>query len=119
MFYKLDGDEILEAPMVTMPDAILVDVDKDNYNYPVQGWYWFDTLEQAQVLLNPHSPHDLLMADLVAFAAQKDIDIVEIAMLLNSENAEWKAEAEHFQALYLASWEAFYSGGVLPELVWL
>jgi hypothetical protein len=118
MFYKLENDEILEAPMVTMPDCILVDVDKDSYDYPVQGWYWFDTLEQAQVLLNPHSPHDLLMADLVAFAAQKDIDIVEIAMLLNSENAQWKAEAEYFQNMYLQSWEAFYAGEPLPVLTW-
>lgn len=52
------------------------------------------------------------------FAAEKDISIDEIGMLLNSTNPEWKAEAQHFQDLYLRSWEAFYAGDSLPELVW-
>lgn len=55
---------------------------------------------------------------LTEFAKQKDIDISEIPMLLNSSNPQWKAEAQHFQDLYLRSWEAFYAGEPLPELVW-
>jgi len=55
---------------------------------------------------------------LTAFAAEKDIDIVEITMLLNSTNEQWKNEALHFQSLYLQSWQAFYNDEPLPLLEW-
>jgi hypothetical protein len=55
---------------------------------------------------------------LTAFAAEKDIDIVEIPMLLNSTNEQWKNEALHFQSIYLQSWQAFYNDEPLPLLEW-
>lgn len=61
----------------------------------------------------------IVQQSLEQFAKQKDIDIAEIPMLLNSTNAEWRAEAERFQSLYLATWDAFYNDQPLPELTWL
>jgi hypothetical protein len=52
------------------------------------------------------------------FAAQKDIDISEIAILLHSTNPQWVAEAQYFSQLYDASWQAFYNNQPLPDLVW-
>ena len=111
MFYKYDNGQLLSGEIITTPNAVL-SVSTDA---PHDGWFWFDSEELATAFFEQRLN---LENNLIAFAAQKDIDIAEIAMLLNSENAEWKAEAEHFQALYLASWEAFYNNESLPELAW-
>ena len=29
------------------PGFTLLVADKDTYTYPVEGWYWFDTAEEA------------------------------------------------------------------------
>jgi hypothetical protein len=115
MFYKYDNGQLLSGEIITTPNAVLT-VPADA---PHDGWYWFDTEEQAQVLLGTISPKDALMNQLIAFAAQKDIDIQEVGMLLRSANLEWAAQAQHFQNLYLASWEAFYSNQPLPSLTWV
>lgn len=47
-FYKKEGASLLDAPnSVAGPDFTLRAENKDSYSYPVQGWYWFDTVEQA------------------------------------------------------------------------
>lgn len=46
---------------------------------------------------------------LTRFAAEKDIDIQEVSMLLRSSNLVWQAEALEFQALYDLTWQAFYN----------
>jgi hypothetical protein len=115
MFYKYDNGQLLSGEMITTPNAVL-SIPTDA---PHDGWYWFDTEEQAQVLLNTLNPKDVLTNQLVSFAAEKDIDIQEVAMLLNSSNPVWVSQAQHFQNLYLASWEAFYSNQPLPNLTWV
>ena len=46
-FYKMDS-ELLYAPnFVEGSELCLYKQNKDSYTYPVQGWYWFDTIEQA------------------------------------------------------------------------
>jgi hypothetical protein len=48
MFVRRDPEYYLVAPnFVEAPDYILNACDKDTYTYPIHGWYWFDTLEQA------------------------------------------------------------------------
>jgi hypothetical protein len=38
---------------VRAPDYDLFVEDKDSYTYPTQdGWYWFDTLEEAEKFFN-------------------------------------------------------------------
>ena len=47
-FYKLDNEEILEAPNgVYTPTNIITKDNYKDFNYPVEGWYWFDTIEEA------------------------------------------------------------------------
>lgn len=47
-FYKKDGDELLTAPnAVHAPNIYLSAEQKDQYAYPVEGWYWFDNLDLA------------------------------------------------------------------------
>lgn len=49
-FYYKDETDFQEAPnFVVFPDGTELFADsKDIYTYPVYGWYWFDTLEEAK-----------------------------------------------------------------------
>lgn len=48
MFCKLEGNDILEAPnFVHTPNISLFAEEKDSYTYPIEGWYWFETIEEA------------------------------------------------------------------------
>jgi hypothetical protein len=53
-FYKKDNEELLYAPNIVEGNGfVLVAQDKDQYEYPVDGWYWFDSEEEAlQFLFN-------------------------------------------------------------------
>jgi hypothetical protein len=51
-FYKLDG-ELLYAPnFVLNANYELRKETKDEHTYPVDGWYWFDTEEEARLFFN-------------------------------------------------------------------
>ena len=52
-FFKLDNGTVLEAPnYVFGPGVTLVAENHSNHEYPVQGWYWFDTIEEAYSAFN-------------------------------------------------------------------
>jgi hypothetical protein len=52
-FFKLEDNQLLEGPnFVESPNFVLVKEEKDTYTYPVEGWYWFDTIEEAQAFFN-------------------------------------------------------------------
>jgi hypothetical protein len=47
-FYKKDGDSLIEASKaVYNKNYELLIEKKDTYNYPVDGWKYFDTREAA------------------------------------------------------------------------
>lgn len=47
-FYK-HSDILLYAPtFVLSPNYELLPDNKDSYEYPVDGWYWFDSEEDAK-----------------------------------------------------------------------
>jgi hypothetical protein len=48
MFYKLENESLLSGDLITSPNFVLVAEDKDYYDYPVDGWTWFDTEEEAK-----------------------------------------------------------------------
>ncbi len=53
-FYKLDTD-LLYAPNFVYGgyDAYqLLKENKETYTYPVDGWYWFNTEEEAKTFFN-------------------------------------------------------------------
>jgi len=47
MFYKRFENNIQAAENVNTPDVELTAETKDDFEYPQEGWYWFDTFEQA------------------------------------------------------------------------
>lgn len=51
-FYKLDNGTILFAPNGVVSSAYeLYREQHKSYNYPVDGWYWFDAQEDADAFL--------------------------------------------------------------------
>jgi hypothetical protein len=47
MFYKKDGENLLQGAMVSMPELTLTADNQAQHTYPINGWYWFDTLDDA------------------------------------------------------------------------
>lgn len=45
-FYKLDGD-LLYGQTIFGPTYILVNESHADYTYPVDGWYWFLSEDEA------------------------------------------------------------------------
>lgn len=47
-FYKDDNGSLLVGEnFVYSPTVTLKKEDKDTYTYPQDGWYWFDTEDEA------------------------------------------------------------------------
>ena len=47
-FYKKEETQIAYAPnIVDGPNYLLVAADKDSYSYPVDGWVWADSFDDA------------------------------------------------------------------------
>ena len=49
MFYKKIEDEILKGENISTPLVTLKVEDKDSYEYPQDGWYWFNSFDDALV----------------------------------------------------------------------
>lgn len=49
MFYKKVEDEILKGENINTPLVTLKAEDKDSYTYPQDGWYWFNSFDEALV----------------------------------------------------------------------
>jgi hypothetical protein len=47
-FYKLDGESLLCSELVCGPTYMLIASEHATYEYPVDGWYWFDSEEDAR-----------------------------------------------------------------------
>jgi len=46
-FYKNDNGQLFCGSSVYSTNYTLFSDNKDSYVYPIDGWYWFDTLEEA------------------------------------------------------------------------
>lgn len=52
-FYKKDNETLLTGEnFVHTPTASLTKDTKDDFEYPQDGWYWFDTLDEAMSYLS-------------------------------------------------------------------
>jgi hypothetical protein len=53
MFFKVQDNELLKVePMVCDGETQLFEELKDDYTYPVNGWYWFSTEAEAKSFFN-------------------------------------------------------------------
>lgn len=51
-FYKVDGDLLYAPNFVLNANYELRKETKDNHTYPIDGWSWFDSEEEARLHLN-------------------------------------------------------------------
>jgi hypothetical protein len=55
-FYKFE-DNLLFAPnFVATPEFVLLKEEKDTIQFPVDGWYWFESEEEANQFFNIPKP---------------------------------------------------------------
>lgn len=55
-FYRIESGSLIKSEdSLFGPGFDLLVQDHDTYEYPIYGWYWFDTDEEAQVSLNADS----------------------------------------------------------------
>jgi hypothetical protein len=46
-FYKKEADSVLYGQMIFGPTYMLFDTEHEKHQYPVDGWYWFESKELA------------------------------------------------------------------------
>jgi len=51
-FYKLDGSLLYGPNYVLNADYELRRETRDDHSYPVDGWYWFDTEDEARLFFS-------------------------------------------------------------------
>lgn len=62
-FYKLDGTVLFGPNFVLNKDYELRRETKDQHTYPTDGWYWFDTIEQAYLFFGVELPEEVIPND--------------------------------------------------------
>lgn len=56
-FYKRENETLFIAPIFVLNTNVNLTVDNHTeHTYPVDGWYWFDTLDEAMVALGSPPP---------------------------------------------------------------
>lgn len=49
-FYKKQDGELLYGPNIVEGSGyVLLEQDKDTYEYPIDDWYWFESEEAAKL----------------------------------------------------------------------
>jgi len=94
MFYKRDNETLMQASEVHMPTASLLTENHTEHQYPVNGWFWFDTLDDALAGM-------LSTPDVPTVSALQGMKAIKQAGLVASFLA-WKATLdpiEDFEAL--------------------
>lgn len=86
MYYKRDNERLQQAEQVYAPDFTLTSENHTEHTYPVDGWYWFDTLDEA--LAGMISPPDV-----PTVTALQGMLAVQAAGLVAGFNA-WKASLD-------------------------
>ena len=77
-FYKKQGQALLSAPNFVHSPTYQLEADKkDTYTYPVNGWYWFDTLDEAMAGMKPVSTVVTRRQFKLALLQEGLLDVVE------------------------------------------
>lgn len=94
-FFKKDIDSIVVGEnFVFSPSVTLKAEDKDLYTYPQDGWYWFDTFDEALqffAVLKSSDSITMRQARLYLLGA----GLLEQVDNIVSQNEAWKIEWEY------------------------
>ena len=49
-WYKIEDDTLLYGSnIIESSKYLLISEEKDKYNLPIDGWYWFDNEQEARI----------------------------------------------------------------------
>jgi hypothetical protein len=52
-FYKIDNENLCYAPNAVISCEYMLEAFlKDTYEYPIDGWHWFDSEDDARIFFN-------------------------------------------------------------------
>ena len=108
-FDQLTNDELIVLasiyPVIDLtPDFNPVYQYADTPVFTVKTGY----VEVVKAIKNVKPTSQHIEQRLADFGSQKDIDIEEVGILVQSQNPVWQAEAVMFSNLYVATWQVFY-----------
>ena len=66
-FYKLDGVLLYGPNFVLNANYELRKETKDQYTYPIDGWHWFDSEEQAYAFFGIEIPETIEKDQMLRF----------------------------------------------------
>lgn len=94
-FFKKDIDSILTGEnFVFSPIVTLTKETKDDYTYPQDGWYWFDTFDEAlQFFAGLKSSDSITMSQARLYLL--GAGLLEQVDSIVSQNEAWKIEWEY------------------------
>lgn len=53
MFYKYENEHLMYGPTVAFPEGEVLHLELlDTYELPINGWYYFETEEEAKTFFN-------------------------------------------------------------------
>lgn len=93
MFYKKVEDEILKGENISTPLVTLKAEDKDSYTYPQDGWYWFNSFDEALVFFANQTGDSITMRQARLYLLSAGLLSQVDAMI--AQNEAWKIEWEY------------------------
>lgn len=95
MFYKKEENEILNGgDTVCTPSVVLTASTKDEFTYPQDGWYWFDTFDEALAFFAGLKNSDFItMRQARLYLLSKGL--LGMVDSIISQNEAWKIEWEY------------------------
>lgn len=93
-FYKKVDDDMLKGEnFVFSPVVTLKAEDKDNYTYPQDGWYWFDSFDEALMFFASQTRDSITMRQARLYLLSAGL-LSQVDSIV-SQNEAWKIEWEY------------------------
>ena len=94
-FYKKDEENLINGgDVVSSPLITLTKETKDNYTYPQDGWYWFDSFDEAlQFFAGLKSSDSITMRQARLYLLNAKL-LSQVDSIV-SQNEAWKIEWEY------------------------
>ena len=95
MFYKKESEDLINGgELISTPYVTLTKEAKDSYGYPQDGWYWFDTFDEAlQFFAGLKSSDSITMRQARLYLL--DAKLLSQVDSIVSQNEAWKIEWEY------------------------
>jgi len=119
MFYKKENEQIISGEFVNTPNFILSEETKNDQSYPVDGWIWAESLDQAislflsiteQVIINEIPQRITMRQARLALSKQGLLSTID-NRIMNGTDEEMKIEWE-YSSVVERSWEKLSIMGV-------